>query len=162
MRKVSIYSLPILDRSKTHIGQVNEGRRLINAAGEMSQFVNGDVVRYIAYIEFLSGDDSQPRGNHYHKNKTEYVYVASGKLRAIFLDLETGEEAECVVQSGDLIRHDAFLAHAYSALEHTHAIEYTSVEYDPEDTHPHPLDFSKRYRSIEKINGLKLQSSITE
>jgi len=157
MDKVQIYRLPLQERLA---GSANNGRRLLSSAGELAQIENGTNYSYLAYVEFkMQGDQTFPRGNHYHKNKTEFLYIAQGKLRGLFQDLETDEFAECIVESGDLIKIEALCAHAYLAIVHTHTIEYTKGVYDPDDTYPYSLDFSGRYNYLEKIDGYSFNSA---
>lgn len=157
MDKIRIYRLPVSDRLA---GSANNGRRLLSPAGELAQIENGTNFRYIAYVEFkMQGEQAFPRGNHYHKNKTEFLYIAQGKLRGVFQDLETNEFGECIVESGDLIEVEALCAHAYLAIEHTHTIEYTKDMYDPDDTYRYPLDFEGSYNPLEKINGYAFETS---
>jgi dTDP-4-dehydrorhamnose 3,5-epimerase-like enzyme len=111
------------------------GGRIITSAGELAQVVNGQqLFTFLAYIEFQSDNDS-PRGNHYHSNKEEFLYIIKGKLKAVYKNLETEEMVELLVGEGDLIHIKPGCAHVYYALEYTQAIEFSPHTFDPTDTH---------------------------
>lgn len=144
--RARIFRLPVIE--KIERGPVLEARRLIFASGEMAQVCNGEPIPYITYIEFPLGEHLLPRGNHYHTSKHEYIYIAFGKLRAIFYDFETSETREAIVERGDLIYHPSNCAHVYFPIEHTHAIEFASEIYNPDDTIPYRFDPSEMHASL--------------
>jgi hypothetical protein len=109
------------------------GGRMVTAAGELAQIVNGEPYRYLAFLEFQPDPDA-PRGNHFHAVKTEHLYIVDGLVRASYLDLDTGEQSEVELRGGDLVAVSPRCAHAYIALEHSHAVEFSPLGYDPEDT----------------------------
>jgi dTDP-4-dehydrorhamnose 3,5-epimerase-like enzyme len=153
MKSLKIYRIPKFD--KVEPGGINEARRLYFPAGEMAQIVNGIHFQYLAYVEFRYSDvaENYPRGNHYHKNKAEFIYILRGRLRSIYFHLETQEYGECIVEGGDLVCVEPYCVHAFLPLEFSQAVEYTNVEYDAEDTHKHILDFEKSYPILEKQDG---------
>ncbi|MFG1775444.1 cupin domain-containing protein [Micromonospora sp. NPDC049051] len=110
------------------------GGRIESPAGELAQIVNGGTYRFLAYLEFRP--DARPRGNHYHVHKTETLYVISGRLRAVFRDLDSDERTELTIGAGDLVTVQPRCAHAYHAQEHAQAVELADTPYDPTDTHP--------------------------
>jgi dTDP-4-dehydrorhamnose 3,5-epimerase-like enzyme len=99
----------------------------------LAQIVNGEAFRYLAFLEFQP-DPNAPRGNHFHAEKTEHLYIVDGLVRASYLDLDTGETAEVELTGGDLIAVRPRCAHAYVALHHSHAVEFSPLGYDPADT----------------------------
>lgn len=107
-------------------------------AGELAQIVNGDPFRFMAYIEFRPYGETL-RGNHFHEQKTEFLYVISGRLTAHYIDLENDETLTIDLTGGDLVTIEPRCAHAYRALEHTHAIEFTKTVYNPTDTFPYKV-----------------------
>lgn len=111
------------------------GGRIQSPAGELAQIVNGGTYRFLAYLEFRP-DAARPRGNHYHAHKTETLYVISGRLRAVFRDLDSGERTELTIEAGDAVTVEPRCAHVYFALEHSQAVELADTPYDPGDTHP--------------------------
>lgn len=134
MKKVQIRRLPI-----TSPPLPETGGRIQTPAGELAQVVNGPTFRHLAYMEFLP-DSSKPRGNHYHREKTELLYIISGRLRAVYKDLESEERLEVELHPGDLVTVAPHCAHAYYALEHSQAVEMAEHPFDPTDTYPYQLD----------------------
>lgn len=109
------------------------GGRIVTGAGELAQIVNGEAFRYLAFLEFQP-DPTAPRGNHFHAVKTEHLYIVDGLVRATYRDLDTDETAEVELTGGDLVVVQPRCAHAYVALEHSHAVEFSPLGYDPADT----------------------------
>ncbi|MFG3687838.1 cupin domain-containing protein [Micromonospora sp. NPDC047740] len=114
------------------------GGRIQSPAGELAQVVNGDSYKFLAYVEFRP-DASKPRGNHFHAHKTELLYLISGRVRAVYQDLDSGERAELTLEPGDLVTVQPRCAHVYYALEYSQAVELADHPYDPADTHPYEV-----------------------
>ena len=112
-------------------------KRLLLPQGELAQFYDGqDGVRYIAFIELLAGN---PRGNHYHKLKEEYLYLVRGELFLIVEDVLSKERRELPVVAGDLVRIFTGIAHALNIIKPGDAIEFSAAPFDPADIHRYPL-----------------------
>jgi mannose-6-phosphate isomerase-like protein (cupin superfamily) len=122
------------------------GGRIVTAAGELAQIVNGESYRYLAFLEFQP-DPNAPRGNHYHAQKTEHLYIVDGLVRAAYRDLDTGETAEVDLTAGDLVVVRPRCAHAYIALEQSHAVEFSPLTYDSADTIAYVL------REVHRVTG---------
>lgn len=114
------------------------GGRITSEAGELAQIANGELFRFLAYIEFKPSV-STLRGNHYHQSKVEVLYIISGLLRARYRDIDTGESTELLLETGDLVTIAPRCAHAYLPLEYSQAIELSAEAYDPADTIRHDL-----------------------
>jgi uncharacterized RmlC-like cupin family protein len=128
MEKVSVRRLPDV------APPIPEGGgRIVTPAGELAQIVNGAPFRYLAFLEFQP-DPNASRGNHFHASKTEHLYIVDGLVRATYLDLDSTEAAEVDLRAGDLVAVSPRCAHAYVALAHSHAVEFSALTYDPADT----------------------------
>jgi dTDP-4-dehydrorhamnose 3,5-epimerase-like enzyme len=125
---VSIRSLPF-----TEPPIPATGGRIKSNSGEMARIVNGETFSFAAYIEFLPGS-RRPRGNHYHRQKVETLYIMTGVLQAVYLDLETNETQEEILHAGDLISVPPRCAHVYQPLEYSQALELAADPYDETDT----------------------------
>ena len=136
LAKVSIRRLPLLDAPPAQ--PVLDGVRIRMAAGEAAPVLNGGPWRFIAYLECLPGIGAW-RGNHFHEKKREWFYVIRGRLRALFLDVDSGESAEAVLETGDLLVIEPRCAHAFTALEYAQVIECSQLEYDAGDACPRVL-----------------------
>lgn len=133
MDKVQLRRLPV-----TSAPIPPGGGRIQSPAGELAQVLNGDIYRFLAYLEFRP-DASKPRGNHYHAIKTESLYLISGRVRAVYQDVESGERTEAVLEAGDLVTVHPNCAHVYYALEFSQAVEVANEMYDPADTYPYEV-----------------------
>ncbi len=115
------------------------GGRIVTPAGELAQVVNGDVIKFLAYVEFKENIDA-PRGNHYHELKEEMLYIIKGRVRAIYKDIDTNETDDVVLKTGDLACVKPRCAHVFFPLEYTQAVEFSATTYDPTDTHKYQID----------------------
>lgn len=99
----------------------------------MSVFLNStENIHMVAILEFLP--HATIRGNHYHKQKTENLYIIEGKLKLYCWIPSHDEIQEHLLEAGQLITILPNLAHAYQAIERTLALETGSIPYDPTDT----------------------------
>ena len=64
------------------------------------------------------------RGNHYHKDTFQWVYVLSGQLQSL-TQKENEPVIEKIVNPGDLILAEPLEKHALIALENTEFIVFT-------------------------------------
>ena len=83
----------------------------------------GTITDIVEQIDFngatiISSKAGSIRGNHYHKESVQYIYVLAGKM--ISRSKKMGEKlTEVVVQRADLISHEKYEAHMFEALEDT-------------------------------------------
>jgi uncharacterized RmlC-like cupin family protein len=134
-KKVRLVSLPVMKPPFPRTG----GRGL-SPAGEMAQIINGDAMRLVTYIEFQP--DGKPRGNHFHRQKMEVIYIIKGHLKVFFEDLDTGELQTIEMRTGDMVYVQPNCAHVYVAKEYTQALELNEVPYDSADTIPYEVDMN--------------------
>lgn len=111
--------------------------RITSPAGELVRFANGENYRFAAYWNCHPGGPC--RGNHYHMEKVEVMYLISGKLHAAYLDLDTDERFDLVLIAGDLVTVRPRLVHSYIALQSAQVVEVASTTYTPTDTYRHVL-----------------------
>ena len=115
---------------------VLDGGRIQLPAGEFVQVLNGEEARFVAVLEFRVGAGLS-RGNHFHQRKSEGLYVVSGRLAGTFVDVDSGERIERVIETGDLVRVLPRCAHAYRAIETALAVEFSPTAFDPGDVTPY-------------------------
>lgn len=132
IRRLGIYTLPLS-------APLTQGGRIMTAAGELAQLVNGEAFRHLAYLEFAD-KPAIARGNHYHRSKDEYLYVLRGRLQATLQDITTHERATVIVETGDLVRIQPGCAHVYRPLSYTQALEFAPTPFDPGDTYSYVLE----------------------
>jgi hypothetical protein len=108
-------------------------KRLILPQGELAQFYDGDEpIRFIAFIELKAGTQ---RGNHFHRNKREWIYVITGELMVRAEEVETHQRDSLTVRGGDLIYIRTGIAHVLDVVQSGQAIEFSPVRFDRADTY---------------------------
>jgi len=129
MKKVIIENLP-------ETNCIEGAKRWTEDKGEFVQISYREDIRHVAYFELRKGFT---RGGHYHNRKEEVFYIIDGRVRGVFYDLETGEQAEYIFEKGDKIRVKTGCAHIFYGVEDSHAIEYSNQYYDSRDAYPYVL-----------------------
>jgi uncharacterized RmlC-like cupin family protein len=108
-------------------------KRLILPQGELAQFYDGsEPIHCIAFIELKAGTQ---RGNHFHKQKLEWIYLISGEFLLRAEHLETHERQSLTVRPGDLINIRTGIAHVLDVQQSGQAIEFSPARFDPGDTY---------------------------
>lgn len=101
--------------------------RMINHKGELA-VLSTQEINFIAYVDYPQ--NGEPRGNHYHKNKMEYLYLCKGKIKGYFRDYkETKENVEIVdIEAGSLILIYPGCTHKFEVIQEGHAIEFSPTK----------------------------------
>jgi len=81
--------------------------------GSISDILAGEPVDAVTIIESRHG---AVRGNHFHKDTVQWIYVLTGRL-LLAAQREGADREEVEAGVGDLVRHDPFEAHSVKALE---------------------------------------------
>ncbi|MBI3892340.1 MAG: GNAT family N-acetyltransferase [Candidatus Wallbacteria bacterium] len=104
-----------------------------NAKGRGYYLNATDPCRSLAVFEFVPGLD--PRGNHVHPTRQEFLFVVSGALRGRFWRSESpAQPAEQLLRPGQLLCVRPGIVHAYEALEHSWAVEFSAALNEVGDT----------------------------
>ncbi|WBW96066.1 polysaccharide biosynthesis C-terminal domain-containing protein [Oceanirhabdus sp. W0125-5] len=103
--------------------------RMINQKGELA-VLSTQEINFIAYVDYPQ--KGEPRGNHYHKNKMEYLYLCKGKIRGYFRDYkEANNNVETVdIEAGSLILIYPGCTHKFEVIEEGHAIEFSPTKIE--------------------------------
>jgi dTDP-4-dehydrorhamnose 3,5-epimerase-like enzyme len=125
MDKVQIEKLP-------HSKEILGAKRWEEERGEFVQISYKEEIRHLAVFEIRKGFS---RGSHYHEAKEEIFYVVSGKMRALFLDIDTLQKEEYILEKGDKIRLKPRCGHIFYGLEDTLVVEYSPHVYNMEDSY---------------------------
>jgi len=125
MGKVIIERLP---DTKEILG----AKRWEEERGEFVQIAYQEGMYHLAAFEIRKGFS---RGNHYHEKKEEIFYVFQGKIKASFIDMDSLEKEERILEKGDKIRVQPRCGHLFYGLENTLVIEYSPQVYDKEDSY---------------------------
>lgn len=126
MNKVVIERLPVTR-------DVPGEKRWEEERGVFVQIMYREEARHLAIFEIREGFS---RGNHYHTRKEEIFYIFRGRLRALFVDMDTFEREERTVETGDRIRLMPRCGHTFYGLEDTLVVEYSPQVYEKEDSFP--------------------------
>jgi dTDP-4-dehydrorhamnose 3,5-epimerase-like enzyme len=105
-------------------------KRWIEERGEFVQIAYQEEIHHLALFEIRKGF---VRGNHYHQKKEEIFYIFQGKLRALFMDMDTRQKEERILEKGDKIRIRSNCGHSFTGLEDTVVVEYSPQIYEIED-----------------------------
>ena len=70
----------------------------------------------VEYATLITARKHSVRGNHYHKETYQHLYVIEGKLRAR-VQMPGEEPQEAILVKGDLILNEPLERHAFEALE---------------------------------------------
>jgi oxalate decarboxylase/phosphoglucose isomerase-like protein (cupin superfamily) len=125
MDKVQIEKLP-------HSKEILGAKRWEEERGEFVQISYKEEIRHLAVFEIRKGFS---RGSHYHEAKEEIFYVVSGKMRALFLDMDTLQKEEYILEKGDKIRLKPRCGHIFYGLEDTLVVEYSPQVFNMEDSY---------------------------
>ena len=83
--------------------------------GEITDIVSKESIEHATIIHSRRG---VIRGNHYHKETQQYLYMMSGKMRAVS-QMPGKEERTVMLCTGDLIIHEPEERHAFQMIEDT-------------------------------------------
>ena len=86
-----------------------------DARGEIIDVLKKGNVEYVTVIHSRKG---AVRGNHYHKDTVQHLYVLTGRLRAV-AQMPGEPASEAVLEPGDLIVNVPLERHAFKAIEDT-------------------------------------------
>jgi hypothetical protein len=112
-------------------------KRLMLSQGELAQIHDSaEGIRYMAFIELR---EAGIRGNHYHKEKQELVYVIKGGALLSVEDVASHNRAAVVLRAGDLAVIQTEVAHAFQTMEVGEAIEFSPIRFNPADLFPFAL-----------------------
>jgi len=123
MEKMAIQRLP-------NTKEIPGAKRWEEERGEFVQIAYREGMYHLAVFEIRKGFS---RGNHYHEKKEEIFYVFEGKIKASFIDMDSLEKEERILEKGDKIRVQPRCGHLFYGLENTLVIEYSPQVYDKED-----------------------------
>jgi len=125
MNKATIEKLP-------NTKEIPGAKRWEEERGEFVQIAYQEVMCHLAAFEIRKGFS---RGNHYHEKKEEIFYVFQGRIKATFIDMDTLQKQERILEKGDKIRVKPRCGHLFYGLEDTLVIEYSPQVYDKEDSY---------------------------
>ena len=81
----------------------------------------------IHHVGFLVSTPGSVRGNHYHKETTQHIFITSGSMKYWYLDAtRPSEDPQFVIaKAGDLVTSEPLEIHAMQMLEPTSFVVLT-------------------------------------
>lgn len=131
MDKVIIERLP-------ETKEIDGAKRWNEERGEFAQISYREDIGHLAIFELKRGHF---RGSHYHREKEETFYVVGGVIRAIFMDIDTKEREEQILEKGHKIRVKTRVGHIFHGIDDALVVEYSPQYYNKRDAYP--VDFSE-------------------
>jgi dTDP-4-dehydrorhamnose 3,5-epimerase-like enzyme len=125
MDKVFLESLPE-DKN------IDGVKRWEEEKGEFAQICYAEEARHIAFFVIKKGFW---RGMHYHEKKEETFYVIDGRIRAIFIDLDSGQREEYTLAKGQRLRVKPRCWHIFYGIDDASVVEYSPQVYDKTDAY---------------------------
>jgi len=100
----------------------------------------------IKHVAIITSKAGSIRGNHYHPEQIQYVYLVSGKYESISKDLnkENAETETITVEAGSLVITPPMTAHALRFSEDSVFLELTTDSRDIKDYEKH----TQKYKLI--------------
>ena len=129
-----LLSFDTLAQSQNHTGE----HRLMEERGELVQIANSGCFRHLVYLELKAGNFF--RGKHYHQRREEVFYVISGRVKAVFEDIETRERLEKVMNAGDKVLILPKCAHVFFPIEYSQLLHFSKEKYDSSDVYPYDFE----------------------
>lgn len=83
-----------------------------DSRGAITDILTGEIIDSVTVITSNKG---VVRGNHYHKETVQWVYLQSGRLKALTQKRDHEVESR-ILDTGDLIRTDENERHSLTAL----------------------------------------------
>ncbi|MGD0230791.1 MAG: cupin domain-containing protein [Syntrophorhabdales bacterium] len=105
--------------------------------GAFAQICYGEEARHIAFFTIRKGFW---RGMHYHEKKEEVFYVVEGRIRAVFVDLDTRERVEHMLTKGGRLRVKPGCWHIFYGIDEASVVEYSPQVYDRTDAYRIEMD----------------------
>ena len=67
---------------------------------------------------------------HFHKIKTETMYLSKGRVRMIYGPIDNPKESTKIMEVGDVFHIPPLLAHRFEALEDSDIIEFSTQHFE--------------------------------
>ncbi len=117
--------------------QIDGAKRWDDEKGEFAQICYQEEARHIAFFTLKAGFW---RGKHYHEKKDEVFYVISGRIRAVFVDVDSKERQDLELVRGHRLRVGVHCWHVFYGIEDSSVVEYSPQDYDKTDAYRAEMD----------------------
>ena len=89
--------------------------------GDIVDILEKEVTEHATLITSVKG---AVRGNHYHKETFQFIYVLRGRINVLTKELES-EVVSVIIEAGDLAEHPPMEVHTMIALEDSEFMVFT-------------------------------------
>jgi len=107
--------------------------------GAITNILSDVDLKHVAIITSMKGSE---RGDHYHPNDFQYIYVIAGSYIAFFTNVETEEKLSLLVKEGELEYCPPGWAHKYQYLEDTVFLNLTPRNRNADEFAEHTIKYS--------------------
>jgi|SaaInlStandDraft_5_1057022.scaffolds.fasta_scaffold08600_1 dTDP-4-dehydrorhamnose 3,5-epimerase-like enzyme len=128
----------------------------VDERGEISDIFYKHQIDHVGIITSVTG---ALRGDHYHKETTQHMYMAKGSLRYYYrnLDEDPSETKSIVVNEGELISTPPFEIHSLEILESNIFIVFSEglrggIDYEEDTFRVTPSLFPKEIQTQRYID----------
>lgn len=121
------------DKSIRKLGTPTSLEPHTDERGTLFVLNDGDPISFIETITFERAGDV--RGNHFHKDYDERVFVQCGSIEVLARHIDSGEEIVCTVKVGELLVIPKMTLHSFEALEPSLAVCFGSGSSPSVDRH---------------------------
>ena len=100
----------------------------------------------ISHVAIITSKKGSIRGNHYHPDQTQYVYLVSGSYESISRDISNkdSKEEKRMIEPGDLVITTPMVAHAMRFLKDSVMLNLTTGGRESHNLSEH----TKKYKLI--------------
>jgi len=92
-------------------------------------------------VNYVRSGAGTVRGNHYHKESHELVFILEGKAEVVLRDVNNAADTEKVtLRAGEGIEIDTFVLHTMRYLTDTVQISLLDRAFDPSSPDLHTMD----------------------
>lgn len=97
----------------------------------------------ISHVALITSKKGSVRGNHYHPEQVQHVYLIKGRYESISkkLNSKNAQEEKVIVEEGDLVTTPPMIAHAMKFLEDSIMLNLTTGQRETSNFSEHTKKF---------------------
>ena len=122
-------------------------KKITPAVADERGAISNVLEKPVNHVAIITSKKGSIRGNHYHPEQIQYVYLISGKYESVSKDLnkENAETETITVDAGSLVITPPMIAHAMRFLKDSVMLNLTTASRDADEYEKH----TKKYKLIE-------------
>ena len=122
----------------------NETVRRVSPAFKDERGIIANVLEEpINHVAIITSKEDSVRGNHYHPEQIQYVYLVSGRYESVSKDLRVTDARveKVLVEAGSLVITPPMIAHAMRFLEDSTLLNLTTGQRESHDYPEHTKEY---------------------